>query len=521
MKVSNNRKFINIMFDIFGYSFVGILSFAFGLVLQNYNSGGDFFKLIWNYTGNVRQVILVIALQLFLILIFGHAYARSILLNNELLKSQDGIDPCSIIGHWLETIIVIVAVMLVILQVVFPDLFNKYFWCTIGTNAGAYILSFLAYRRLRVKKTNSERDDDKKLLELKESSHYVLFCPAVVMIGLNILTGANICVMLEGNYLCYICNIVVSIGLGIVYFVKRYANKYFWAVCILIVLGIGIVSISDFGSMSDRLVLKNFFLATMVSVFLSIFESWYVVFRQKANSSNTLYYRITLGVVAAAPAVVAILFPIQDFNIIYYLTFWIGISVTDYISFVVVFPFVNDKQNKKEDGSEEVSSEEVSSEEVSSEDKYISAKRKVAIARACCGIATLIFLMLDKYFPFMPAWKDSGAQLVSDDVVSMVSLLASILGIVVPLFSHKKRNDGTEYWLDTNKHWRIEAYMTFRIILIFIAIIFSSYLYDLADGDFIKAKLSSGAIMLHLIVSMLIFWKSTQVHSYGKGNEKQ
>ena len=256
--------------------------------------------------------------------------------------------------------------------------------------------------------------------------------------------------------------------------------------------------------MNVHLVLKNFFLAAMVAVFLSIFESWYVVFRQKANSPNTLYYRITLGVVAATPAVVAILFPIQNFNIIYYLSFWIGISITDYISFVVVFPFVNGEQSKKTDSPE-----------------YISTKRNVAIARACCGIATLIFLMLDKYFPFMPAWNDSGPQLVSDDVVSMVSLLASILGIGVPLFNHKNRNDGSEYWLDSNKHWKIEAYMTLRIILIFIAIIFSSYLYGLIDGDYVKAKFSSGAIMLHLFASMLIFWKSTQVRNYAKRNEKQ
>lgn len=494
-----NRKFINIMFDIFGYSFVGILAFLFGLVLQNYNSNGEFFKMILNYAGDVRSVILVIFVQLLLILLFGHAYAKSILLGKEDLEAQDGIDVCAIVGHWLETIIVIIAVMLVMIQIIWPTFLNRYFWCTILLNSASYVLSFIAYRRLLVKKYYSEEEQN-KLMALRASSCYVLFCPAAVMIGFNILSGANICAMLDGSYLCYLCSIVVWLGLFLVYFADNRSRKNVCAWYLLIVIiGSGVISISDFGSLNDRVVLKNFFLAGMVSVFLSIFESWYVVFRQKENSPNALYFRLTLGVVATTPAVVAILFPIQNFNLVYFLSFWVGMSITDYISFVVVFPIVNSSNKKGGNG------------------KYINTKRNVAFARAGCGIATLILLMLDKYFVFMLNWSDSGAYLVSDDALSTIALGMSIFGLILPMVNHKIRNDGTDYWVDTNKKWKMEAYMTLRIILIVIAILISPYLYGFANGDYEKAILSSGAIIVHLIISLLIYWKKISVDADVEG----
>lgn len=484
--MSSNRKFINTMFDIFGYSFVGVLAFLFGLVLQNYNSNGKFFEMIWSYSNNARHVILVIIVQLLLILLFGHAYAKSVLFGKADLGAEDGIDACAIVGHWLETIIVIVAVFLGVTQIIYPTFFDQYFWCTILFNSTSYILSFFAYRRLLVKKADSH-EENKRLDALRTSSRYVLFCPAMLMIGFNILSGANICAMLDGSIICYVCSFIIFIGLLIIYTASSDSMKCIFVCGLLVVVGFGIASLVSWENRNNNIVLKNFFLASMVSVYLSIFESWYVVFRQKENSPDALYFRLTLGVVSVMPVVATMLFPIQNFNFIYFISSLVGMFITDYISFLVVFPVVN-RVRKSGD----------------------KTKRNIAIARACCGIATLILLMLDKYIVFIPEWYDTDAELISKDVVSVLSLFVALISLVFPYIQYKLKKDKSEYFRDSNGRWQPARFMLLRFTLFFIAILFSDYIYGFVGGDLVKSKLSSIAILIYLFFSLFIFWKSSQ-----------
>ena len=492
-----NRKYINILFDIFGYSFVGVLAFIFGLVLQNYNSKDAFWGMIWSYSGIVRRVMLVIIIQTLLIFLFGHAYAKSILFGKETVDEKDGMDACGTVGHWLETIIAIVAVILVILQILWPTLLDLYFWVTVMLNSASYVSSFFAYRRLRVRKV--ENDGEKKKLEdLRSSSRYVLFCPAAIMIGFNIMSGANLCAMLEGNTLCYVFSSIFVIALQPIYYANRKYLKYV-SVCLLFaVVGVGLASVFMTIEEHNSIVLKNCFLACMVSVFLSIFESWYVVFRQKERNPDVFYFRLTLGVVAVAPAVVALLFPIQNFNFVYFISFWIGMGITDYISFLVIFPLLNEAPSKKS-----------------------RKKRFIAFARAFCGIATLILLILDKYITKIPVWYDTGAQLISDDSVSVLSFVVSVIGFVVPFINNRKGQSGNStFFRDSTGNWTVVGYMSLRFLFFGGAIIVSNLLYGFANGEVVKARLSSCGILVYLFFSLWLCWKSSKIRVKDKETQR-
>ena len=290
--MSTNKKFINILFDIFGYSFVGILAYFFGIVLQNYNSGNDrLLSSVINYSSEGCQIVLIIIVQIVLILFFGHAYATIVLSDDP--KSDDAknkTDICNIVGHWIETIFVSVIVFIALFQVVSPSQLSIYFWLTLLSTVIIYILNLVAYR-IKLKKHP----------DYKKTAKYALFCPALLMIGVNIYLGSNITAFLNGNFFSFLPLIMFFVLYLAIYLIDGKNINIVYFLFIICTLATGFFAISSSLSESVKLVLKNLFLSIVVTVFLSIFESWYVSFRQLKEDTKKSYAKVSSFVIILMP----------------------------------------------------------------------------------------------------------------------------------------------------------------------------------------------------------------------------
>lgn len=489
-----NKKFVNTTFDIFGYSFVGILAYCFGLVLQNYNSRGGIIVAIKDYAQDARCIIFILLTQVLVILLFGHAYATNVLIEKQDLQTGTGIDVFGVVGHWIETLIICILAFLLFIQIIKPILFTKYFWFTILAILTIYILSFFAYRRLKSDGYSYG----------KNTARYTLVCPALLMIGVNIYSGANILAFLEGSLISFVPMGLFFLCLLCLYIIDDKHLKILYVACPVIIVSTGILSVNTKLPYATRLVAKNFFLAIMVTIFLSIFESWYVAFRQMQNSTRKVYMKVSAFVVAAMPAIVFFLYPYQDFNIIYIVAFFIGMCITDYVSFVIVLPMINGEKSME-----------------------TNTKRDIAILRAFCGITTLVCLMMDKYIIINPMWKNNEKY---EEMLKITPIVISVIALIISYFDIRAKAEKhitiAEMW---GKIWKkssgklcITNFFTFRLI-VYVAVWFiNSGISGFLESDLSKDRLSSYGVFLFFIetVVILVLYEKTKNRNQSDGTQQ-
>lgn len=482
-----NKKFVTLIFDIFGYSFVGILAYLFGLVLQNYNTGNKFLEDLARFNNNARDIIMAMVIQVLLILLFGHAYATAFLINNQSYPIENGVNVCSIVGHWLETVFVGIIVFVILDQILRLGILSVGFWIIFLSVALVYIFSSFFYRTLK----NNEDSGQ------KTKARYILVCPTLLMICFNIYIGANILTLLEGEWVYYIPIALIFACLIWLYHVKDKYLLILSAVSGIIIISSGIMAILKTIPANVQLAMKNLFLAIMVSIFLSIFESWYITFRQMRHDNRRIYMRVSMLIVALMPPIVFFLYPIQHFNFCYCLTFWIGMFFTDCIAFYLILPLI-------------------STEETIDDHK----KRKIAIYRAGLGILTLIFLIMDKYVTYMPEWENTEYDIST--FLSFITLLITPLETLVVFFDFKKgESSGKTFkdWLDSCRG-KTSEYMLIRGIASIFLIICRFLFYGFMNIDDTKAKLSSSFFCVFMFLSSLLAGFQWMISNKNINNKK-
>ena len=458
--MEKNNYFIKTLFDIFGYSVVGMLSFVFGLVLQNYNMSGSFFPLLIEFNQIAAQVYTIIIIQILLICLFGHSYAVSILTRKDIPPNSRVYD---VVGNWLETLFVIVIVFIGMYNLYNPSTFCGGFWIITGLSIAIYSTNCIYYR---IKVKTAELDDN--------NSFYVLFIPAILMVGVNIYLGSSIVSLLNKEWWFYI----PLLAFCMYYLFLYVCNNKTFLVNILFVLLVIVFGVMTLFEEAKDIVLpmRNIFLAIMSSAFLSIFEGWYVMFRQLNGKNKKKLIAIITYLIISFPAIICILYPIQKFNFVYLITSLGGTIVAQFIWLFYVYPARN----------------------LTEEDKDYEEKKKItAIWRAILGILTLAFLMLDKYLVLeTPLWLPKDNFIFAGFALGVIpEVIKKCLWKALCDFDEKNKYIGEFF-----KH-RLVSY----IICVFILFIEHGFLEDIT-----KVNMSAIAILVcssfETVILLLCYW---------------
>lgn len=381
------------MIDIFGYSLIGIISYCFGLVLNWYNISKDVYSfatlihpeqsVLYSVVTSAHfsnTLIFILGFQLIFICLFSHSYAKAYLLQNQqAYKDEVKLSVYMTIGKWAEIIGVVLCAIAVF--AVFA----------LGKSAVALRVAFLngivfwlSTVRYRLGRT------------MPEDERYVLICPAILMIGLNVFLGASIDMLLNEKYLCllglaaFACFFLVMYSAG----KKESVKVAYWIFsCVLLLIG-GISYLTS--NIIVKISFLNVFLGVVMSVYMSIFESWYIPFRQlagKEKPNEKPYVYLVDRLLFLFPIIVAALYPFQQFKSIYLISSFAGSLAAIFLWNKLVYPSIG---------------------------KQISAAKRAAIplVRATLGLATLLFLIHDK----ITGWEFTPAPEIS---------IAGVVGVVL------------------------------------------------------------------------------------------
>lgn len=490
-------KSINIFFDIFGYSFVGILAYIFGLVLQNYNSKeSTLFSSIASLSLEGKQIIILSIIQILLILLFGHTYA-TVILYGRIYEDDNNFNKytnvCNKVGQWLMTLFVCVAIFLLLNQILRVDFLPLNFWITALSIISIYVLNLLIYQILVRKKT-----------VFQQTAKYALVCPAFLMIGVNIYTGSNIMYFLRYEIICFVPMCIFFLIYILLFVFNNKKTSIIYILFGAFTVGSGIASIYFKNSYTIQLIMRNLFLAIMVSVFLFIFESWYVAFRQLKNTDDETYAKVSSTIITLSAPIVVLLFPIQDFNLIYLISFFCGMLFTEYMWFFRIYS--GSKNDKEKTNSED--------------DDFKRKKRSVAISRALCGILTLIFLIMDKYLQIpVPKQNLNSNSLNTADIVNIISLIITIISFVISILPSKITDHFFQYFSDNH----CKKYMIYQLLAFFIVIVLSFPLYIYIDADPDKKLFSAFITLLFLLVEIgyILYFGLTKSKKDNKGEDEE
>lgn len=469
MGISKKRMKISVIFDVLGYSLIGILSYIFGLFLQDYNLGNHYiFEAVKSFSSYGQLIIATMLFQIVLILSFGKIYASSILcINTKTI-------PYKIFNICIWILSFILTLVLFFLKYIYDGSFILFSF-NVTILVGIYLLNYLIYKI----KLNNEKNK-----HLKKTSRYVLVCPAILMVGVNIYYGSSIYDFIEGNNYNICIGVVFLLFFIFMYFFD--SNKLLpYVLFVSVFLTIGLLALPTNSFFTDIILpMKNIFLAIAVAIFLSIFESWYIIFRQLNNIESDAHIKVTGWLITCMPPVVFLLFPIQDFNLIYIVTFCIGMMYADIKWIFYILPYVNLNDNI-------------------SQDDFVVKKKNIAISRAVCGIFTLVFLMLDKYYGMsVPIWNEKYSIYNAGNLLTVVSI---IISIVPMLWSTIKENVNlSKESLRKMFNKDINKFIFFRYLLYAVIPFVGHGLYGYLKADEPKSYFSINAMFVYMIVELLL-----------------
>ena len=392
--------------DIFGYSLIGVISYCFGLVLNWFNiekNVHSFSKIVSPGQSVLYSVgttlpfsnilLLILLFQFVFICLFSHAYAKVYLLQNQrAYKDEVKLSIYMTIGKWIEIVAVVICGLAVF--AIFALGMDPVCLYVVLINGLVFWISTIRYRCGRT---------------MPEDERYLLICPAILMIGLNIFLGASIDMLLNEQFLSLIGVAVFACFFLSMFFAhdqKTICIIYYVFVCILLIVGV-----LSFFFKSTVLKISFFyvFLGSVVSIYMAIFESWYIPFRQllgKDKPQEKTYVHLVDRLLFFFPIIIAALYPFQQFNVIYLVSSFGGSLAAIIFWNTVVYPSIG---------------------------KTISRNKRwsIPIVRAILGIATLVFLMLDKIL-----WW----ELPSKEAIDLAApILATILSGFSLLFGGAKK----------------------------------------------------------------------------------
>lgn len=489
--MKSKNKFVTTIYDIFGYSIIGIIAFGFGLLLQNYNSQNDLFKQFIQYSRFSSLLILLIAFHCLLICLFGFSYAVVIFhraeQNDPSLEGDRQGELYNNTGKWIEIILAALFISVMVTWVLDPSAISLPFWGYLLCSGLLFILPSVHYR---VKAISVDSEGVPQTANWTKQTKYVLICPAILMIGVNIYLGACILELLRGNVLYYL-----PIAIFFLFFLAFFSVNKPLRVIVLIIIFSVVLSIVGFFSFSGLMSMpfKNMFLAIMVSIFLSIFECWYIAFRQLKDAPNKRYITVTSYIITFTPAVVITLYPVQDFNIIYIFTFFGGMLATQLLWFFKILPRVSDN-------------------DISSRDKN-RLRKQLGILRAIFGILVLLFLMLDKQIGKQVTnsliRKQNFASINILGVFTLFGSISPLIDFVVQLLKGETKKDT---FFKRIKYGEPRAFLQLRLLSYIFPIGLMIIMDHFGDLNIMKRDISWFLMFIFSIIdfAILIYYSSKQ-----------
>lgn len=479
---AKKKALVTTFFDIFGYSFVGIISYYYGLVLQNHNIQNGLIVELESYGEYSVSIILISVFQILLTLLFGFSYATVFFNKSEIFESrrtealaQKNI--YGVIGRWIETILVCVTISVCTCWLINPALFKIHFLFIVFVLAIPFVFGSVCYRfkayDIFAEKTENggggditDENEDTWLYKAK----YVLVFPAMLMIGENVYVGASVYKLLQGEIIYYV-PIVIFVLFLICLCVSdnRTFERCIYVLFSVILLLVGIGSyFADYD-----IPCKNMFLAVMTAVFLSVFECWYIVFRQLKDAKNKAFVKVESYIILGIPPVVFALYPIQNFNAIYFISCCVGMLVMEFMWFIKIVPNIDISRT---------------------DEKFPSIKRQTAFSRAFLGIITLLFLTLDKYAGEAMNFKIVSSE-GSGEAFSVSGLIVAIIAIILEIV----------LLIYKNKFQRIKEFLPRYIGYMFVIIILFAEKSYYPDLDISKHTMSIIALSAFLILDGICF----------------
>ncbi len=463
-------------FMIFGYSIVGIISLIYGMSKQNLDSNDLFFiELVHGYTNGIYFIFIM---QVLFILWFGSIFAQIFFL-------QDSSN-IQFIKRIVKTLIVFSLLFF---------LFYSFVAKRIDVFLNSVLTSFLFVLPLLYgivvygkKKAN------------KEEARFFLVIPAIVVIATNIYAGTCLFyvtrdfVWVNLDVLLYFIPLVVIVlFMTIMHRKNNLIKKIYYIFFSIVLLLFGILGLyfQNINTIISNAFL-NVFLAIMTSIFLAVFESWYVYFRIKDDDENsksktiTPIIKVESWIVSLLPTVVLVLFPFQTFSYLYIISFFIGMEIINIIWFNYIL-FDYDNVHKMND----------------------DFKKNIPVIRAVLGFVTLLFLYLDqnlfRYLNLTDQIDNFFNSLFSKDPSIFVTVLEIFIGVVLvaSFITVLKKIDSLSKYLGNSA--KIPAII--RLLSYIIASLVFLMLYAIDKQNYENLNLSIGKLNISLIllsVSILI-----------------
>ncbi len=399
------------LLDIFGYGLIGITSYCFGLVLNWHNLKNDIygilgvishdkslvFSLIEDFKlSNISNALLVVLVFQFLfICLFSHSYANAYLIQNKKKYINHlKLSVYSTIGKWLEVVLLVLAIVVIAITRINGSGFVLLE--IVLANGALFIGSAIRYR------IGTTAPDENR---------FILVCPALLMIGVNVLSGASIDMLFTQQSIA-VLGIVPYIFVFLIMYYKGSEKtskiRYYVSIAVLFIVGLSSYIIKDAVLKTTML---NVFLGAVLSIYMAIFESWYIPFRQLAgrmNPKDQPYVYAVDKLLFFFPAVIILLYPFQQFGTIYLKTSMYATCLAIFIWNRIIYPSIG------------------------TELSWLK-QTLISVTRALLGIGTLACLIWDKLKPSVLT--SNSNELISAIVACVVPAITAIVGVFIPFFS--------------------------------------------------------------------------------------
>lgn len=479
--MSSSKKFVTTIFDVFGYSLIGIMAYCFGLVLQNYDSQGKLFAELVSYEKLAPSILLLICFQIVFTCLFGFSYAKVFFYRVELNKKQD----CSenfkeiykITGNWIEVILLCLFIAIAVYQIINPSTFKLPFWFAISFSGLPYIMSAMVYRM-------KSRDISLNKTKWIKKTKYVLVCPAILMVGVNTYLGSSVLELLNGNVFYYY-PIILFLLFFTAFFISSKKSKDI-TLYIIFTIFIVIVAMLTYNKVLS-MPSKNMFLAVMLSIFLSIYECWYIAFRQLKDKKNRNFVKVTSYIIAASPPVVLILYPLQEFGIIYFVSFVLGMILTQFIWFLYILPNAKETQEKK---------------------KTMKLRKNTGVLRAVFGILALVFLTIDKHEKINMQHFLSNEKLYKDYgfLFNVLEMVLAFFSLIVACKKTQRIKNNVSYYKNLLHVDIVTLYQVKLGVYILTAIILSMEQHFVNNVDIYKYSIVFYGFIVFVFIDLVTFF---------------
>lgn len=477
------KKVIGVFWNVFGYAFVGFISLIYGLILQIHNYEIRFKELFWNENDFMIFYIVIMIIMILLNLLFSHAYA-TLYVNVYAGEGEKQANIYVTLGHWLETVILIIVIAYLIPAIVRCKA-SLYVLIMVVVLCGHWCVC-TGYYRTYLMVNKRKYIEDKSQSPMYDTIKYKLIIPAMLMIASNIYMASCIGEMWDGK-LEYVGLMVLLdvfiLGYTIVDFILDKSGvsitikSELMPIFVFFALLVCAEAVNLYVAQHEKIgffdtPMRSLFLASFVAVYLAMFEGWFVIKGVNSISDRVIKQGINL-ILVYMPAIVCCLFPFQDFELIYFIFFLIGHNYARWY-------WLNSQNISK------------------------NKCKNLAFMRAVLGTITLIVLIIDKKHPIYV--DDVLGNLINTETVGSATIALTLLEIIlciVPLrrFSLKKIK---------------RSVLTYFLTVIFLAMV----MYVGKSAPIERIFLSITGMLVFIIFECYIFNSNIEKEGEKKGEAK-